>query len=650
MYGASVKKYSDIVPPYPENLEQNAYTFDGWYTSPGCFDGTEIDWENATMPEGDLLLYAKWSPITHTVSVFKDKNMTEQIGADQIVDHGNFAHAPTGNVTNGNYVFLGWFYEDTVNGQKVEKAFVFNGIPVLKDMNIYARWGSHFSVDYKIYYKLKGTNKEIAPPTVGSAIVGNNKTFYAKTESELNEGFQTGYYPNTSSHTITMSAEGNHEFTFYYEYVPSMPYKVQYLDEDGNKVFDDKRVMDNNLSVVTENFKKADKMMPDAYQKRLVLSADTKDADGDGIYDANVITFYYNADEVHAYYRVVHYIENITGDTYREFSAQDNVGVIGDTCSGNALTITGFQYMPEKTMVNGSAITGAGTTVSTILSADGALIEFYYDRLDYDYQVRYVNKLTNEKISEEKMATAAFGEQIVEYAPNFQNIGYELVSDSTALLTISSELDKNIITFYYQEKYISVKYQVVGPDSCGDLTQNTENLQAISGEPTGSTPLVQNGFLFQGWYKDPDCTEPVEATWVDGSNHLTPQKIGSVWTDTTYYAKFSALETELTITTKSTVDADQVFIFHIKGTDTNTEEIDLTVTVIGDSSVTITKLPVGNYTVTEMTDWSWRYENENAVQEVMLNYNGGATNEIIFNNSRENGKWLDGNATKDNQF
>ena len=137
---------------------------------------------------------------------------------------------------------------------------------------------------------------------------------------------------------------------------------------------------------------------------------------------------------------------------------------------------------------------------------------------------------------------------------------------------------------------------------------------------------------------------------MDGSNHLTPQKIGSVWTDTTYYAKFAALETELTITTKSTVDADQVFIFHIKGTDTNTEEIDLTVTVIGDSSVTITKLPVGNYTVTEMTDWSWRYENENAVQEVMLNYNGGATNEMIFNNSRENGKWLDGNATKDNQF
>mgnify|MGYP006967354075 CR=1 FL=1 len=79
--------------------------------------------------------------------------MTVQLGEEQIVDHGDFAKAPTGNITNGNYVFLGWFYEDVVNGKKVEKAFVFEGIPVLEDMNIYARWGSHFSVDYKIYYK-----------------------------------------------------------------------------------------------------------------------------------------------------------------------------------------------------------------------------------------------------------------------------------------------------------------------------------------------------------------------------------------------------------------------------------------------------------------------------------------------------------------
>lgn len=649
MYGASVKDYN-FEPPYPTNLEPNAYTFDGWYTSPGCFDGTEVDWERITMPEGDLLLYAKWKPITHTVRIYKDKDLTVQLGEEQIVDHGDFAKAPTGNITNGNYVFLGWFYEDVVNGKKVEKAFVFEGIPVLEDMNIYARWGSHFSVDYKIYYKLRKTGEDIADPTMGSAIVGNNKTFYAKTETDLYEKFRVGYYPETSSHTITMSADGNHEFTFWYEYVEAMPYKVQYLDENGNKIFKDKIVMDNGYSVVTETFVRAEKMMPDAYQKRLVLSSDKTDSDKDGIYDANVITFYYSADEEHAYYRVVHYIENITGGTYREFSAEDNVGVIGNKCTGTAMTITGFAYNPNKTKVNGVVQYDSGTSVTETLTEDGLLIEFYYDRMDFQYQVRYINSLTNEEIEASHVGTAAFGEQVVEYARNFEARGYKLVGENLKVLTISAKKEQNVIEFYYDETTAGLKYQIVGPEGCGGLDLRSENLSAISGMPDGSKPLINKGFVFLGWFTDPECTVPVDSSWVDSENRLKPQKTGFVWKDTIYYAKFAAMETELTITTKSTVDSDQVFIFRIKGKDgSETAGIDLTVTVYGDSSVTITKLPVGSYTVTEQTDWSWRYENTEANREVNLIYNDG-TNEIIYDNSRENGKWLDGNAAKDNQF
>jgi len=649
MYGASVKDYN-FDPPYPTNLEPNAYTFDGWYTSPGCFDGTQMDWENTTMPEGDLLLYAKWKPITHTVRVYKNKSMTQQLGTDQIVDHGDFAKAPAGDITNGNYVFLGWFYEDEVGGEKVEKAFVFEGIPVLEDMNIYARWGSHFSVDYKIYYKLRKTGEEIAAPTMGSAIVGNNKTFYAKTENDLYPGFQTGYFPETSSHTITMSAEGNHEFTFWYEFVEAMPYKVQYLDQNGNKLFPDKVVMDNSLSVVTETFVRASKMMPDAYQKRLVLSADKTDSDEDGIFDANVITFYYSADEVHAYYRVVHYIENITGGTYREFSAEDNVGVIGEDCTGIALTLTGFAYNPNKTTINGVVQPGSGFSVTTKLTENGALIEFYYDRQDYQYQVRYLNSRTNEELDTSYIGTAAFGEQVVEYARNFESNGYKLVGENVKLLTISANQSANIIEFYYDESIVGLKYQIVGPEGCGSLTLESENMHAISGEPTGSKPLIPNGFVFVGWFTDPDCKNPVVSSWVDSDNLLKPQKTSNVWKSVTYYAKIETLETELTITTKFTVDADQVFIFRVQGkSGTETAGIDLTLTVVGDNSVTVTKLPVGNYTVSELTDWSWRYENAYAVREVNLAYNDGK-NEIVYENSRENPKWLDGNAAKDNQF
>lgn len=649
MYGALVKDYN-FIPPYPENLEPNAYVFDGWYTSPGCFEGTEMDWETVTMPEGDLLLYAKWKPVTHTVRVFKDKDKTQQLGADQIVDHGDFAQAPGGQITNGNYVFLGWFYEDEVNGQKVEKAFVFEGIPVLADMDIYARWGSHFSVEYTIYYRLRSTGEEIAAPTTGSAIVGNNKTFYAKTEADLYPNFQSGYFPETSSHTITMSAEGNHVFTFYYEFVESMPYKVRYLDEDGNHLFPEKMVWDNGLSVVTETFRRASKMMPDAYQKRLVLSADKTDLDGDGIYDANVITFYYSADEEHAYYRVVHYIENITGDSYREFSAEDNVGLIGENCSGNALTLTGFAYNPNKTLVNGVLTPGTENSVTTKLTADGALIEFFYDRLDYAYQVRYLDSSTGKELSPSYVGSAAFGEQVAEYAPNFESIGYALASENVKLITISSNQSSNVIEFYYQEITVGLKYQIIGPEGCGSLTTESENLPAISGQPNGSAPLVPNGFMFLGWYTDPECTQPVDPSWVDDDHLLKPQKTADVWKAATYYAKFAAMETELTITTKSTVDADQVFLFRICGkAGTETEGIDLTVSVAGDGSVTITKLPVGSYTVSELLDWSWRYENDRAQREVTLSYNGGG-NEIVYENGRINAKWLDGNASIVNKF
>jgi hypothetical protein len=139
---------------------------------------------------------------------------------------------------------------------------------------------------------------------------------------------------------------------------------------------------------------------------------------------------------------------------------------------------------------------------------------------------------------------------------------------------------------------------------------------------------------------------------VNSDNLLKPQKTAEIWVSASYYAKFVALKTDLTITTQSTasVDADQVFIFRIQGkAGTETAGVDLTVTIAGNNSVTITELPTGSYTVTELTDWSWRYENADAKREVDLTYNSGA-NHILYDNSRENGSWLDGNATQDNKF
>lgn len=156
----------NFTPDYPSGLESNAYEFAGWYTTPGCFDGSEVDWDTMTMPAGDLMLYAKWTPKTHTVRTFLTKDAVST--GTPINTWENVAHRSTiakpDAPTNGNYTFVGWFYKE--NG--VEKAFDFS-MAITKDMDLYAKWSSNVLVEYTIKYQLEnGTT--IADDTKGSAL------------------------------------------------------------------------------------------------------------------------------------------------------------------------------------------------------------------------------------------------------------------------------------------------------------------------------------------------------------------------------------------------------------------------------------------------------------------------------------------------
>ena len=650
VYGESISDYY-FTPEYPSNLEANAYTFGGWYTTEGCYPGTEVDWDNTTMPTEGLLLYAKWEPTKHTVNVYLDHTLTTQIGETQLVDHNSFAIAPSDNVTNGAYVFLGWFYKDR-NGE--EKAFIFSGIPIKDDMNIYAKWTSRVSVKYKIEYKLKLTGDTIADATYGDALAGNNKTFDAKAGDQLYEGFREGYYPLTNSHTITMSAERElHEFTFEYVFVPSMPYTVRYLDTDGNPLLEDKIVTDNNLSVVTETFVKIPRMMPDAYQKRLVLSA--SDTDNDGIYDGNVITFYYSVDETHAFYKVVHHIQNISDNGYREYRSDEFVGVIGQSHTINAISLTGFEFNGDITKINEVVTPVSSGQFTSQLGEDGMLIDLYYDRIPYSYTVKYTNSITNQPIIQDKTATGRFGASAVEYALDLSAYGYTLQNDNILKITISADKERNVIEFFYTEAVVYVKYDVVGPVECGTLSLYSEHVKAINGVPAGSTPTAKVGYRFVGWYEDVNCTIPVDESMVDlATNKLSPRKAeGTIWTgDITYYAKFVAKDTSLVIINSgwNINDTNQTFLYRIKGVaGTESAGIDLTFSIKGNGSMTIAKLPVGEYTIEQIADWSWRYESIQSTKQITLSVDA-TQNTLEFDNIRVTDKWLDGSGNANNVF
>ena len=102
---------------------------------------------------------------------------------------------------------------------------------------------------------------------------------------------------------------------------------------------------------------------------------------------------------------------------------------------------------------------------------------------------------------------------------------------------------------------------------------------------------------------------------------------------------------DLIIHKTGTVDSEQTFVFEVKkeGTDDTIE-----VVIKGANSKTIKGLPSGTYTVTEKTDWSWRYAPDGETKTVIPN---GTTAEVTFNNTlKPEQKWLNGYAYQANDF
>lgn len=652
-YEAPLSSYY-FEPEYPANLEKNAYEFAGWYTTAGCYDGSEVDWDTMTMPAADVMLYAKWVPKTHTVTFYLTRdamNGNIPLGTHKsvTVPHGALVSPPPAEPVNGSYNFVGWFYLDD---DGTEKAIDFADMPIRKDLKVYAKWNSNTLVSYTVRYVLQGTGTEVtevAAATTGSGLAGNTKTFSAKGGTELYADYREGYFPTVQSQSLTLSLETGSSNSITFEYVPAeaVPYTVKYINtETGTNVFDgvtvaDKVVNDNRKAVVTETFQVINGYMPDAYQKRLVVTVDGE----------NILYFYYTKDTQHAYYKITHYTQNLDGTSWTEYASSQIVGDIGTEYSAAAMTIPGFTW-DEK--IDGTCTKGE-------LTANGLELKLYYVRNTYPYQVRYLEQGTGRQLAEPKNGEGKYGQIVSEEAKDIT--GYDKVEPSSATLNIRIETVQegeapalNVITFYYTEQTVEIKYVVVGPDGCGTLDNYQEaQLKVITGVPKGSTPTAASGYKFVGWFKDEPCLIPVESVIpgaVDATtSKLTPQKRPSdnLHFAATYYAKFEADVADLTIRKSGAqaIDENQSFVFRITGGELPASGME--VVIHGNSSVTVNGLKVGkSYTVTEVTDWSWRYTPTPEQQTIELSPTG--KNELIFTNKRTTDKWLSGSAYADNNW
>ena len=120
----------------------------------------------------------------------------------------------------------------------------------------------------------------------------------------------------------------------------------------------------------------------------------------------------------------------------------------------------------------------------------------------------------------------------------------------------NQELADGTVNYYAHYVAANVKYAVgLGNGSVSDPNDGTkysqgpetESLFDDNGNPktdaSGSLPKAEEGWVFEGWYEDKDCTKPVNnLDWIDSdTNRIKPVNEDGNWTGVagnTYYAKF----------------------------------------------------------------------------------------------------------------
>ncbi len=123
--------------------EKDGYRFDGWFDNEGLNGTALTQIEVGTV--GSKFLYAKWSPVTYTVTFHVNGgSATDPI--PYTVESVSF-HLPT--PTKTGYEFAGWYRDSAFLTEEVY--YIYNGSH--EDLNLYAKWNP---IQYRIDFETNG--------------------------------------------------------------------------------------------------------------------------------------------------------------------------------------------------------------------------------------------------------------------------------------------------------------------------------------------------------------------------------------------------------------------------------------------------------------------------------------------------------------
>ena len=480
-------------PAYPSELPAGAYEFGGWYADPGCT--TQVNWSD-TMLDQNRVVYAKWSPKTFTVTYAVEEGLQPE--HQEQVGYGELAQGHT--VEKGQYNFVGWFYRDE---QGNEHAFNTESMAVTKDMDLYAKWNSNVMVPYTIKFQSKdGTT--IGDPVTGYALAGTTKTFDAKTGTDLYEGYREGYFPMTSSHNLKMDIEGTNEYVFEYVQLDKVPYTVKYLNKDTGESVAPERSSETANSIITENAVYVQGYVPDASSKRLVLSANGEE---------NVLIFYYTKDTVNTLVTVRYWQQNAQGEEYTLVEETTETAAMGSAYKADKKSYDGFNYARATAEVGGTVEKNfpADEDVNYTVPRDNLLVlNLYYDRIQYNYEFRFVDDLNGTTVADSITGAARYGSTVVRGYVNLESQGYALKEGQSenAQITVTMEAGKNVYTFHYMPFFNVVEVKNGNNGTAQRITMTNQHMDMTLGG-FSLTDMVPEGYLYGGAFKS-DHTTPIQ--------------------------------------------------------------------------------------------------------------------------------------------
>lgn len=671
-YGTDLSQdaYKGYIPNYPSAFEDGEARFVGWHSDESYEN--EFIFDNATMPAKNIQLYAEWNTLSYNYEVYLDPEQTLKLSGDTLefnsqIPEPDYKTAQAGNPEYASLIFAGWYYKDESNE---EKRFDFNTMAIKHNLTIYAKWTSRVPAEYTIRYVIEnnGVYTDIADPTVGVSLAGITKSFKAKVNTELYDGYREGYFPDYHTHSMTMSNSEDNTCLFVYTQPNEIDYTITHIFKNdgfydifesntltytqnvilsGNDIkqkparavinFQDgvnkdtiaQAVKEQTGKTLTSDQKTAlweivTQMSPDSFEQDIYIATDQH----------SEVTFNWTDRGSVGIYQVVHYFKSLDGNFVADYS-QQFVANVGDIVSGSPIEMYGFE---ENTGHANRVVSGTVTK-----GMNGLVLRLYYDRITYNYTVHHYKQNTTVKLLPD-----TYGNKLFEDTVNIADVattisGYDLANGSEIVQIVNNGQE---VICYYSGRDVYYRYQTT---SSGGYFENSvySSDTVVGTAPDPTTLIIRDGYTLVGWYYTVDNVEQIDVpdTWLSNGNMtVQPNAPEAEWANKTIYIYAKIVPTTFTITNVGLNDSEQGIIYVITSKDSGAS---VRVAAIGNTPTTIQGMPEGQYTVMLEDNWSWRYDRVSASNQLTpstvefrwdLNFDGEES--VTFTYSDPNDKYV----------